>query len=156
MQTAVLTINSAAHMETLGAAIARACPVTAIIFLQGGLGAGKTTFTRGFLTALGHAGKVKSPTYTLVEPYCLEGRDVFHFDLYRLQDPEELHFIGMSDYARANAVCLIEWPEKAKSCLPAPDLTCIIAHQQEQREVTLVANTDIGLIILRQWHDEAF
>jgi tRNA threonylcarbamoyladenosine biosynthesis protein TsaE len=127
-----------------GAALAKTCPQNCVIFLEGDLGAGKTTLTRGFLQALGYTGKVKSPTYTLVEPYEWDNHTIFHFDLYRLQDPEELEHMGIRDYFSQTAICLIEWPERGKNILPTADLTCYIRQHLEGREITLTSHTDCG------------
>ena len=132
-----LTINSEAEMEALGARLAAQYP-SGTIYLQGELGAGKTTLVRGWLRALGHPGKVKSPTYTLIEPYDLDGRRIYHFDLYRLTDPHELENIGARDYFSADALCLIEWPERGATLLPSPDLVIRIEHSNEQRHVTVI------------------
>src|SRR5690606_367478 len=102
----------------LGAELALASHPGEIIFLQGPLGAGKTTLVRGFFRALGYQGTIKSPTYTLVESYLINNQPYFHFDLYRLAHPHELFDIGFEDYLQINSICLIEWPEKAKEILP--------------------------------------
>lgn len=109
--------------EALGAALWQALPNKCLIFIHGDLGAGKTTFVRGLLRAAGYSGAVKSPTYSLVEEYDLSERRVLHFDLYRLKDPEELEWMGMSDYLAQQALCCIEWPEMGDGFLPDADLT---------------------------------
>ena len=111
-----------AATEALGAAFANALAGGGILHLHGGLGAGKTTLCRGLLRALGHSGAVKSPTYTLVEPYVAGARQVFHFDLYCLRDPAELEDIGIRDYLQPAAILLIEWPEQGEPFTPAADV----------------------------------
>ena len=139
-------IDSPEQMEAFGARLAQACPAGCIIFLHGQLGAGKTTLVRGFLRKLGYQGLVKSPTYTLIEPYKLQEHYVFHFDLYRLQNPEELNFIGIDEYLTQQAWCLIEWPEKGEGYLPVADVDCVLIYQQSSRLLRLSSNTKIGKV----------
>jgi tRNA threonylcarbamoyladenosine biosynthesis protein TsaE len=115
-----------------------------LILLNGDLGAGKTTLSRGILNGLGHRGSVKSPTYTLVEPYDLEIGKVFHFDLYRLVDPEELYDIGFNDYLSESQLCMIEWPDKGGSLLPKADISLQINSNGTGRQVILTAQTSLG------------
>jgi len=115
-----------------------------IVFLNGDLGAGKTTLTRGFVQGMGHVGNVKSPTYTLVEPYDLQHWQVYHFDLYRLADAEELEYMGIRDYFNRNCCSFIEWPEKGQGMLPEPDMIIDLAYLDEQRQVSFQANTTLG------------
>ncbi|MFO7953852.1 tRNA (adenosine(37)-N6)-threonylcarbamoyltransferase complex ATPase subunit type 1 TsaE [Thioalkalivibrio sp.] len=116
--------------EAAGAALA-ALDAPRIVFLEGDLGAGKTTWVRGLLHRLGHEGAVRSPTYTLVEPYALAGREVLHFDLYRLGDPEELEYLGVREAFGGDTLWLVEWPERGAGWLPDPDLVVRLAHRPD-------------------------
>ena len=135
-------------MVALGARVAAVCEPGLVVFLEGNLGMGKTTFSRGFIRSLGHSGAVKSPTYTLVEPYQLGGVEVFHFDLYRLEDPEELGFMGIRDYFGDMSVCLVEWPERGLGALPLGDLVINIAQQGLGRRLMFEAATERGRRVL--------
>ena len=121
-----------------------------VVYLYGDLGAGKTTLTRGFVRGMGHQGNVKSPTYTLVEPYELSSWRVFHFDLYRLSDAEELEYMGIRDYFNDNCCCFIEWPEKGRGFLAKADLVVTLRYQGEQRIIALLAESAYGEKILSQ------
>ena len=139
-----IDVPDADAMEALGARLALACAGAALITLQGELGAGKTTLVRGMLRGLGHQGKVKSPTYTLVEPYEIGARRVYHFDLYRLGSATELDDIGLRDYLDAEALCVVEWPERGGARLPVPDLRIVIDYADAGRVVTLDAQSGRG------------
>ena len=143
-------IASEAEMEMLGAQIARAAVGSCVFYLDGPLGAGKTVLARGYIRELGFVGPVKSPTFTLVEPYDVGGVVLNHFDLYRLNDPCELEFIGIEDYFPSRANVIVEWAEKGVGFLPTPDLYISLDYssQRNAREVGLVSATKLGDEIL--------
>jgi tRNA threonylcarbamoyladenosine biosynthesis protein TsaE len=127
-----------------GASVGKSLQTGLTVFLHGDLGAGKTTLVRGVLQQLGHAGKVKSPTYTLVEPYVVSGLELYHFDLYRFIDPEEWLESGFRDYFNAQTICLVEWPEKAEGFLPEPDIDIRLHLQNPGRRAIMTVNTAAG------------
>ncbi len=131
-----LDLPDSAATETLGARLARLLPDHGVVYLHGDLGAGKTTLVRGLLHALGHPGPVKSPTYTMVEPYTAGGRHVLHCDLYRLADPEELDYLGLRD-ASDDALILIEWPERGLGWLPSATLEITLSSSNGGRHCQL-------------------
>jgi len=145
-----LFIPNQIEMEQFGTRLASQCVDGALIFLQGDLGTGKTTLTRGFLHGMGYKGNVKSPTYTLVEPYEINGKQVYHFDLYRMGDPEELEYLGGRDYFTDDDICLVEWPERGEGFLPKPDVLIVINYQNAGRQLTISAQTERGRAILAQ------
>jgi len=145
------TLDLADEAATLafGSALAHAIKPNLTIFLHGDLGAGKTTLVRGLLRGLGYVGKVKSPTYTLVEPYEMLANhatslNIYHFDLYRFNDDEEWEAAGFRDFFNVNSVCIIEWPEKAEQLLPVADIEIYFTMKQAGRKLRLLANTALG------------
>jgi tRNA threonylcarbamoyladenosine biosynthesis protein TsaE len=143
-----LTLQSAEETEAAGAALAKAVqqltPATVCICLEGDLGAGKTTFARGFLRGFGHAGRVPSPTYTLVEPYECGAYTIYHLDLYRVQDGAELEFLGLAEMTVEGSVLLIEWPSRAGGSLPDKDIEVLLEVIPEGRAVSAQSYSDSG------------
>ncbi len=145
-----LPLPTEAETQALGEQLAVALQLGGTLYLQGDLGAGKTTLARGLIQALGHSGAVKSPTYTIVEPYELARGPVFHFDLYRLVDPEELELMGIRDYFAPGAICIVEWPDKGGDLIPAPDLQLLLEKQGAGRLASLSACTVSGQQMLQK------
>jgi len=144
----IVDIVGARAMEALGRRLAPCLRAGRIVYLSGDLGAGKTTLVRGVLRGLGIGGAVKSPTYTLVEPYDTALGPVYHFDLYRVQDPAELEHIGVRDYMDGRALCLVEWPERGAGMLAPPDVSISIRHTDAGRRLDFRALTDRGAELL--------
>ncbi len=144
MPEVILFLADEDAMVAFGQRIAQVTAGSGVIFLEGDLGAGKTTLSRGIIRGLGHAGAVKSPTFTLVEPYEIGTVRAFHFDLYRLVDPEELEFMGIRDYFDGDVLCLIEWPDKGIGFLPKPDLTITITAHDHGRQLKLLPQGERG------------
>jgi tRNA threonylcarbamoyladenosine biosynthesis protein TsaE len=149
MPTVERPVASVAEMEALGAKLATQVGNVRLVSIHGALGAGKTTLVRGMLRGLGHAGAVKSPTFTLVEPYSFGNLHFYHFDLYRLNDPGELEFLGMRDYLDGNGVCVVEWAERAQGVLPSPDVDIMIEPTETGRMVRIMTLTPQGDVLLK-------
>lgn len=149
-----LTVTDEEAMIDFGRVLSSALSGRGAVHISGDLGAGKTTLCRGILREMGHSGAVKSPTFTLVEPYQVnyKGRtgEVFHFDLYRLSDPGELDYVGVDEYFNPDALCLVEWPEKAQGFLPTHDLHIAIDVSAEKRIIGISANTTHGEKVCKQ------
>ena len=139
-----IEIEDEAAMLRFGAQLADALGGRGAVLISGDLGAGKTTLCRGLLRQMGHEGSVKSPTFTLVEPYEIEGVCVYHFDLYRLSHPDELDYVGIDEYFSSEALCLVEWPEKAEGSLPSHDLELSIDVTGEKRNIRIGSNSQHG------------
>lgn len=138
----------------LGRRIGERCDRSLVLYLKGSLGAGKTTLTRGMLRGLGYDGAVKSPTYTLIEPYQLNGRQCFHLDLYRLADPEELEYIGLRDLLTADALVIVEWPEKGEGYLPRADMEITLEYEGKGRSAQLSALSPHGSVLLKRLREQ--
>ncbi len=122
-----ILLNTPESTENVGAELAKKIHAPAIIFLEGQLGAGKTTFVRGLMRGFGYTGAVKSPTFTLIETYSLPGKEILHADLYRLKDASELEAMGFRDYFADNSVVIIEWASFVEKILPKPTLRCTLS-----------------------------
>ncbi|ABI37674.1 MULTISPECIES: tRNA (adenosine(37)-N6)-threonylcarbamoyltransferase complex ATPase subunit type 1 TsaE [Shewanella] len=141
-------LNNEDETIAVGQKLARHIQAPLTLYLTGDLGAGKTTLSRGLIQGLGHKGAVKSPTYTLVEPYELDGVEVYHFDLYRLNDPEELEFMGIRDYFTDSSLCIVEWPDKGHGLLPDADIHLHLNYVNQGREIQIRALTESGKKLL--------
>jgi len=130
------------EMVALGRAVSPWLENMSLVTLAGDLGAGKTTLVRGILRGRGYRGAVKSPTFTLVEPYELAQQSIYHFDLYRLNDPEELEFLGVREYLQGDGLCLVEWPERGAGFLPEPDVNVTIKKLNSGRLVRIALLSD--------------
>lgn len=145
MDVSVYYLKNEQSTEVFGAALAKSLPDDGlIIYLHGDLGTGKTTLSRGVIRALGHTGAVKSPTYTLAEPYEFFHFPLYHFDLYRLTHPEEVEFLGVDEYFEPPSVCIIEWPERGRGFLPAADLDISLQTSGNGRRLICRAYTEHG------------
>lgn len=142
-------LRDEADTAALGRRLAQACPPGAMIWLRGPLGAGKTTLVRGFLRGLGYEGPVKSPTYTLIEPYECAGRRLFHLDLYRIADPSELDYLGLRELQDGEAVLLVEWPERGGTAVAGADLDLELEYDPAGRRAHLQPRSDAGERLVR-------
>ena len=140
-------------MARLAAALSAVLQTPLVIYLEGDLGAGKTTLARALVQALGYPGRVKSPTYGLLEHYDIAGTSVLHLDLYRIGDPGELEFLGIQDLYDSRTLLLVEWPERGGRFLPAPDLTIDFKHAGEERTLRWEAHTPAGSAICQALAD---
>ena len=142
--TAVFELPDEAATMRLGEALAPLLRPGLVIYLEGDLGAGKTTLVRSMIRALHHAGPVKSPTYSLVEVYVISSLYLYHFDFYRFESPEEFLDAGFDEYFNDTAVCLVEWPERADGCVPSPDLRLRLHHAGLGRVLEALADSPEG------------
>jgi tRNA threonylcarbamoyladenosine biosynthesis protein TsaE len=139
-----LHLDGEPAQDAFGRRLAGVLVPPCIVYLRGDLGTGKTALARGILRGLGHRGAVRSPTYTLLEPYALGRLQLYHLDLYRLSAPEELEYLGLRDLLDAGSVLLVEWPERGAGALPPPDLEIRIRYAGTGRDLLLVPHTAVG------------
>ncbi|WP_298393713.1 tRNA (adenosine(37)-N6)-threonylcarbamoyltransferase complex ATPase subunit type 1 TsaE [uncultured Azonexus sp.] len=147
--TALFDLPDEAATQELGKNLAQTLVPGLVIFLEGDLGAGKTTLARAMIRALGHTGPVKSPTYALVEVYVVSSLYLYHFDFYRFESPEEFLDAGFGEYFNEASVCLVEWPDKAAGCVPSPDLRIHLRHAGSVRVAELAASSERGASCIR-------
>ena len=146
----IITLKNETETTEIGSKLASCLKGGEVIYLKGELGTGKTTLVRGVLNRLGHTGNVKSPTYTIVEPYLIDSDVIYHFDLYRLDDPEELESLGIRDYCDGQSICFFEWPEKGGNLLPNADINLELTYFESTRGVEFTSKSDVGKTILKQ------
>ena len=146
----IIPLKNETETTEIGSKLASCLKGGEVIYLKGELGTGKTTLVRGVLNRLGHTGNVKSPTYTIVEPYLIDSHVIYHFDLYRLDDPEELESLGIRDYCDGQSICFFEWPEKGGNLLPNADINLELTYFENTREVEFTSKSDVGKTILKQ------
>ena len=153
MTSLALYVPDGQVMEDLGQCLARSARRPGVIYLRGDLGTGKTTLVRGLLRGFGYHGKVKSPTYTLVEPYPIDSLTIYHLDLYRLGSPEELEWIGLRDLLDESALLLVEWPEQGGGLLPPADLDISLAYQGQGRDLHFKTLSAVGELMVKACFD---
>jgi tRNA threonylcarbamoyladenosine biosynthesis protein TsaE len=147
-----LELTSEQQQMAFGAQLAAACEAPCVIYLEGDLGSGKTTLTRGFIRAMGHHGAVKSPTYTLLEPYPLGQVVCYHLDLFRLAAADELEYLGLRDLLDERAVMLVEWPEKGLGVLPPADLLIELSYCDAGRRIRLQGKSAKGRMLIQRFN----
>lgn len=134
---------------SFGTILSKALSPHLVLWLEGNLGSGKTTLTRGILRGLGYNGKVKSPTYTLIEPYAISRLNLYHFDFYRFTSPEEFLDAGLDEYFSGTGICIVEWPDKAQPYLPLPDIIITLSPDSGGRQIQITAESFAGRQCLR-------
>ena len=145
-----LSLDTEEDTHQFGALLGKHLSAPLVCYLRGDLGVGKTRLVRAVIQSLGYDGNVKSPTYTLVEPYQLQGVNIYHFDLYRISDPEELDFLGIRDYFDHQSISFIEWPDKGKGWLNAADLSILLEFNGDGRKIQLSGLTEKGINLLNK------
>jgi tRNA threonylcarbamoyladenosine biosynthesis protein TsaE len=151
-----LAVADQGAMVEVGKHLAKACHAPMVFYLYGPLGAGKTTLVRGFMRGMGYDAAVKSPSYTLIEPYEVGSWRVYHLDLYRVRDAAELDYLGLRELQNGNAVILVEWPERGEGFLPPADVALSIDYAAEGRQVAVEARSLAGEKLIEEWAAAGF